>query len=259
MPNIDSYSPGSFCWIELSTTDQPAAKQFYMSLFGWSANDMPMGPDEFYTMFQLDGRVAAACCTLRPDERAHGAPPNWLLYIATADADATVARAAELGGKALMGAFDVFDAGRMAVIRDPAGAVFAVWQANKNHGISIAGVPGTLCWADLNTRSQEAGAQFYTGLFGWQAAPGEHDTSGYLHIKNGDAFIGGIPPLSQLPPGAPPHWIIYFLVSDCDAVAAKAKELGGSIHTPPLTLEGVGTFAVVADPQGAVFSIFKPA
>jgi hypothetical protein len=89
-------------------------------------------------------------------------------------------------------------------------------------------------------------------------APGEHDTSGYLHIKNGDKFIGGIPPAAHRNPNAPPHWLLYFFVEDCDASAAKAKELGAKLHMEPMTMEGVGRMAIVADPQGAVFALFQP-
>ena len=83
MANIDKHPAGSFCWIELHTSDQPAAKSFYSSLFGWEAHDNPMGiPNDFYTMFKLQGRHPAAGCTLRPEERSHGVPPHWMIYIA---------------------------------------------------------------------------------------------------------------------------------------------------------------------------------
>ena len=124
MPNIDSHKPGSFCWIELSTTDQSAAKTFYDSLFGWTANDVPMGPDGVYTMFQLAGRTTAAAATLRPVQHEAKVSPHWMLYIAVENADATAERAAKAGGKILAPPFDVMDAGRMAVIQDPTGAHF---------------------------------------------------------------------------------------------------------------------------------------
>jgi len=146
MPNIDKHPPGAFCWIELATSDQKAAKDFYCSLFGWSASDMPMGPGDFYTMFKLDGRDSGAAYTLRPDQRAQGVPPHWMIYIAVESADQTAARAAELGAKVFAPPFDVYDAGRMAVLQDPTGAVFSIWQPKKNTGIGIAGVHGALCW-----------------------------------------------------------------------------------------------------------------
>jgi len=259
MANIDKHPAGSFCWIELHTTDQNAAKSFYNSLFGWQAQDMPMGPDEFYTFFNLGDRSAAAGCTLRPDERSMGVPPHWMIYITVDNTDAAVAKAQQLGGTVLAPGFDVMDAGRMAVVQDPTGAVFCVWQPNKSHGIGVAHVHGTLCWADLSTADPKRASDFYSGLFGWQLITDPKDPSGYLHIKNGEHHIGGIPPAAHRQPGVPPHWMAYFLVDDVDATANKAKEMGAKLHLPPMSMEGVGRMSVIADPQGAVFAIFKSA
>jgi hypothetical protein len=257
MAHIDKHPAGSFCWIELATTDQKAAKSFYSSLFGWDPQDSPMGPDEFYTIFKLEGRDAAAGYTMRPDQRAQGVPPHWMPYIAVDNADQAVNQVKQLGGTVLAPAFDVMEFGRMAVIQDPTGAYFCVWQARKNTGLGIAHVAGTLCWADLSTPDAKRAADFYSGLFGWQIMAGENDKSGYLHIKNGEHFIGGIPPAAHRPPGVPPHWLAYFWVDDVDASAAKAKQMGANLYLAPMTVEGVGRMAVIADPQGAVFAIFK--
>src|ERR1700748_1996365 len=119
MANIDKHPAGSFCWVELATTDQAAAKNFYTSLFGWSVTDSPMGPDDLYSIFNIDGRDAAAGYTMRKEDRAQGIPPHWMLYIAVDDADKSVAKAAQAGGTILAPAFDVMDAGRMGVIQDP--------------------------------------------------------------------------------------------------------------------------------------------
>jgi predicted enzyme related to lactoylglutathione lyase len=256
MAHVEKHAPGDFCWIELATTNQNAAKNFYGSLFGWAPNDMPMGPDSFYTIFRMQGRDCAAGYTM--GEQEQGAPPHWNLYIAVDNADAAADKAATLGAKVIAPAFDVFDAGRMAVLQDPTGAYFTVWQAKKNTGIGIAGEPGALCWADLSTGDTGRAQKFYAALFGWEIAPGEgKDASGYLHIKNGDRFIGGIQPAEQRNPNAPPHWLIYFYVADVDASAAKAKELGATFFVPPMSVEEVGRMAVMADPQGAVSAIFK--
>ena len=177
MPNIDKHAPGSFSWIELATSDQNAAKAFYSGLFGWKPADFPMGPDQVYTIFQLDGRDAAAGYQIHGPMKDQGVPPHWALYVATENADATAAKVTAGGGKVLAGPFDVYDFGRMAAFLDPAGASFAVWQPGKNTGIGIGGVPGTLCWADLSTPDQAAGAAFYGGVFGWEATPGQ-DKSG---------------------------------------------------------------------------------
>jgi len=258
MPHVDKHAPGDFCWMELATTDQSSAKSFYGSLFGWTPNDMPLGPDSYYTIFRMDGHDASAGYTMMPDESKQGIPPHWNLYVAVENADDAANKAAQLGGKVLAPAFDVFDAGRMAVIQDPTGAIFTVWQAKGNVGICVTGEPGAFCWADLSTPDADRAKEFYSNLFGWVITPGEDkDSTGYLHIKNGHSFIGGIPPANARDPHAPPHWLIYYSVSDVDASAAKAKGMGASLYVSPMTIEGVGRMAVLADPQGAVFAIFK--
>jgi predicted enzyme related to lactoylglutathione lyase len=261
MTNIDKYNPGSFCWVELATTDQFAASSFYGALFGWSVNNIPMGPNEFYSMYQLHGRELGAACTLRPEERAQGVPAHWRLYIAVESADATAARAAQLGAKVLAPAFDVMDVGRMAVLQDPTGAHFSIWQSKRDSVNAISGVDGTLCWADLNTPDPERARKFYTDLFGWKITDDTDDDppSGYVHIQNGEDFIGGIAPVRPNAPRMPAHWMAYFQVSDCDATAAKAKEHGARFYMEPTTMENVGRFAIVADPQGAAFAIFQSA
>ena len=246
MPNIENHAPGGFCWIGLGTTDQAAAADFYRQIFGWSAKNMPIGPDEVYTMFQLEGRDAAAGYKLRPDQLSRGVPPHWNLYVAVESADATAARGEQLGGKVLAPPFDVFEAGRMAVLQDPTGATISLWQPNKNRGTGITTSHGTLCWADLSTPDQARAGEFYSGLFGW-------------HIKNGEEFIGGVPPASHRQPGTPAHWLAYFTVSDCDATATAAKNLGAKLYMPPTDFENVGRISVMADPQGATFAIFKAA
>ena len=220
--------------------------------------DLPMGPDEFYTMFQLEGRSTGAVYKMRPEVHEKGIPPHWALYIEAASVDDTAAKAGQAGGTVIESPFDVFNVGRMAVVQDPTGAIFNIWEEKRPNSNGIAGVPGTFCWADLCTRDIEAAVGFYGQVFGWQIAPGADDNSGYLHIKNGEAFIGGIPPAQFLPPGVPPHWQLYFFVADADAATARVKELGGTVHVEPMTIEKVGRMSLVADPQGAVFSLFTP-
>ena len=257
MANIEKHSPGAFCWIELATTDQAAAKKFYSGLFGWGIDDNPMGPDEFYTMFKLNDRNTGAAYTMRKEQREQGVPPYWGIYMSVANADEAAAKAAKLGAAVLAPAFDVFDAGRMAVLRDPTGAIFSVWQPKRHIGMTIASEDNAFCWADLSTPDPERGAQFYSGLFGWTVEKSENDPSGYLHIKNGNDFIGGIPPAQHRNPQAPPHWLIYIQVADVEATATKAQQSGGKVLMPAKKMEGVGTWAILADPQGAVFAIFK--
>lgn len=260
---IEKHPTGAFCWFELATSDQAAAKRFYQALFDWSVTDSPIGPGEVYSMFKIDDRSVAAAHTMRADQRAQGVPPNWLVYVAVEDADASATRAATLGGTVLAPPFDVFDAGRMAVLQDPTGAGFAIWQPNKHAGTGVTDVAGTGCWADLSTPDQAAAGKFYGGLFGWQMVKGKDMTptkpGDYYHIVLGRDFIGGVPPAAHRDPNAPPHWLLYFAVDDCDDTVSHARSLGARVYAEPLTIGNTGRFAVLADPQGAVFALFQEA
>ena len=258
MAIIESHKPGSFCWFELGTTDQEAAKRFYGSLFGWTFIDIPMGADGVYTMFKLDGKDVGAAYTVG-GQMAPNVPPHWALYVAVQSADEAARRVEASGGKLLKPAFDVFDVGRMAVAADPTGAVFMVWEPRRNKGTGIIGVDGTACWADLSTPDPARAAEFYKALFEWEVIKDSKDPSGYLHIKNGDEFIGGIPPAEHYNAAAPPHWLIYFLVSNCDDASAKTKDMFGQLVFPPSDVQNVGRMSIVKDPQGAVFALFQPA
>lgn len=256
MAHVNSHAPGSFAWMELATTDQSAAEHFYGSLLGWTTTQFPMGPNSYYTMFSLEGRDSAAACTLQDSEKAMGIPPHWNLYIAVESADAAAARAAEVGGTVLAGPFDVMQHGRMAVIRDTAGAVFCIWEAKSHFGIGISGQPGAFCWADLNVPGAADPLQFYRDLFGYTTVPGD---GGYLHIQNGAEMIGGAPPSASLPSHIPPHWMVYFQVADCAASTAQAQEMGAKVFMGPMEMPNVGTMSVMEDPQGAAFALFQPA
>lgn len=256
MPHIEKHAPGTFCWVELGTTDQEAAKHFYGSLFGWTFVDHPIGPGNFYTMFKLDGRDAAAAYTQQ--EREKGVPPHWNLYVAVEDADRSAARAVELGGTAPAGVFDVHTNGRMAVVIDPTGAAFCLWQPKQTQGMGVMGENDSYCWADLSTGDRAGAKQFYEGLFGWKIFPGkDKDESTYLHISAGDRPFAGILPDTHRDPNAPPHWMPYFMTADADAATAKAKELGANVLLPPMLVDKSLRIAVLADPQGAVFALFQ--
>ncbi len=217
-----------------------------------------MGPDDFYSMFKLSGRDTGAAYSMRKEQRAQGVPPHWMVYIAVENADKSVAKAAQAGGTVLSPAFDVMDKGRMGVIQDPTGAIFSLWEPKQSQGITISG-DNSFCWADLSTPNSERAGKFYAELFGWQLMKDEKDPSGYIHIKNGEHFIGGIPPAEHRNPNSPPHWLIYFQVADVQAATAKVGQLGGKVLMPVRAMENVGTWSIVSDPQGAVFSLFKSA
>jgi predicted enzyme related to lactoylglutathione lyase len=256
MPEVTRHEPGSFTWAELATSDPKAARSFYGPLFGWTFADSPMGPgpEDVYTRLQLSGKDVGALYKLMKDQAEQGVPPNWMCYVTVVSADEAARKAASLGATVLAGPFDVQDSGRMAVIRDPEGAVLAVWQAGTHTGVQRIGEPGTMCWCELSTRKASAAGEFYTGLFGWGLKTGD---PAYWEILRGGESIGGIMPMPPEMAGVPPHWGIYFQVADCDATVAKAKSLGGKVLFGPHDIEKVGRFAIVQDPQGAAFSVIR--
>jgi uncharacterized protein len=259
--DFSSHAPGTFSWPELATTDQQAAVAFYRGLFGWELNDQPLGPGETYSMFQMRGKPVSAAYNMRPEERQTGAPPHWNAYVTVTSADDAVKKAESLGAKVFAPSFDVMDVGRMAILQDPTGAVFQVWEAKKHIGAMIMNEPGTLCWTELTTTDTKAAEAFYTALFGWvpkHGAPG-------APMEYTEFSVGGTPSIgmmakpANMPAHIPSYWMPYFQVTGADASAAKAKELGGNIMVPPQDIPGTGRFAIVSDPQGAMFAVFEPA
>jgi predicted enzyme related to lactoylglutathione lyase len=247
------YPPGTFCWTELTTTDQAAATRFYGGLFGWEAEDMPVGEGMVYSMMRLDGKDVGAIVGQPQQQRDAGAPPAWNSYVSVENADAAVERAKELGGTAHSPAFDVMEVGRMAVLQDPQGAYFEVWQPGSHFGAALVNAPGAFVWNELATPDLEGASAFYGGLFGWtiEDAPGMEPR--YLSIKNGEANNGGM--REPMPPDAPPHWLVYFGVEEIEAGLAKVAELGGTQLAGPIDI-GIAKFGVVQDPQGATFALY---
>jgi hypothetical protein len=247
-----SYTPGTFCWADLTTPDQDSAKAFYSALFGWVADDRPIGEGVYYSMQCIDGREVAAISLQRQEEREANVPPRWNSYVAVADADATLARARELGATVHAEAFDVFDSGRMGVVEDPQGAHFAVWQAGSNIGAQLVNAHGALSWDELYTPDVDASASFYGALFNWTTQAMEGMPSRYLIIQTeAGRGNGGITTME----GVPPAWLVYFGTDDIERSLAQVGELGGATRMGPIDI-GVGTIAVVTDPQGATFALY---
>ena len=246
------YEPGTFSWVELSTNDLDAAKDFYGRLFGWDADDAPAGPGGTYTMLSLGGRYVGGMQEIRPELREQGVPPHWLSYVTVDDVDRVAARAAELGGEVVAGPFEVMEAGRMALVRDSLGATLALWQPYDHPGAGVVNEPGALCWNDLVTSDAEASTRFYSELFGWRIEPVADGA--YWTIYNGERTNGGLIPLE----GMPEVWNVYFATDDIDATQSALEGAGGRVMVPPREVPA-GRFAVVADPQGAVFCLFEGA
>ncbi len=250
-----NYTPGTFSWTDLTTTDQEAAKTFYGALFGWEATDLPVGENVYYSMARIDDKDVAAISPQPQQQREAGAPPTWNSYITVESADEALERAAQLGATIHAPGFDVMDVGRMGVVQDPQGAYFLVWEPKTHIGASLVNAPGALSWNELATTDMDASAHFYGDLFGWKVAPMEGAEMPYMTIQNQDGHgNGGIRPV--MPPDIPPHWLVYFGTEDTEASAREASELGGSVLVGSTDI-GVGTIAVVRDPQGAVFALYS--
>jgi len=252
MGERSEYTPGTFCWSELTTPDQAAAKAFYGPLLGWQANDIPLGDDSYYSMQLVDGKRVAAIAPQPQQQRDAGVPPLWSSYVSVASADASAERAKELGATVHAPPFDVMTVGRMAVIQDPQGAFFMLWQPGDTVGAELVNAPGALVWNELQSPDLDASASFYGDLFGWRIAQAEGMQDRYLMIKNADANNGG---MRDLTPPSPPSWLTYFGVHDVDEALAKVDELGGAKLAGPIDI-GIAKIAVVADPRGAVFALY---
>jgi predicted enzyme related to lactoylglutathione lyase len=258
MQEIPDYKPGTFCWVELGTTDGEAAKSFYAQLFGWDHVDNPMGPDGVYTLLKLDGKDVGGLYKMMPDMLAQGIPPHWLSYIYVNNADETAEKAKAEGATVMNGPFDVATLGRMAVIQDPTGAVFALWQPKDQKGAGIYNVPNSCIWNELGTRDTQKAGEFYSKVFGWTQEGFPGSPVEYTVFKNGDRGAGGMYQITPEMGPVPPHWLVYFAVDDCDAKVQKATELGARVMKPAEDIPGVGRFAILIDPQGAAFAILKP-
>jgi predicted enzyme related to lactoylglutathione lyase len=244
---VEHHEPGDFCWVELATTDTDAAQAFYRGLFGWEIHASSMGPDAFYYMPRLNSRDVAGIYKLTAEQA--GVPPHWMLYVATDSADATAAKAKQLGAACLVEPMDIMDVGRMTVFSDPTGATLSAFQPNRHIGTGIAEAPGTMAWGELATADTAKAAAFYTQLFGWRTK--SDPKTGYTEWLNGEKAVGGMMRMEQ----APPHWTPYFSVTDCDAAVSRARELGGSVCVPATDIPDVGRFAILADAQGASFAV----
>jgi predicted enzyme related to lactoylglutathione lyase len=220
-----------------------------------------MGPSETYSLFRIDGKDVAAGYAMRPDQKMQGVPPHWMVYVLVTNADKATARAKQLGATVHSGPFDVMDAGRMSVVQDPAGAMFCIWQPKKSKGVGLRGDHGTAVWVDLSTPDQARSGKFYGDLFGWNMTEGKSMNPArpgdYYHIVNGSEFIGGIQPSTHRDPNTPPFWLTYFGVADADATIKQVASLGGKVIMPAMAMGDVRKFAVLADPQGAVFAIVQ--
>jgi predicted enzyme related to lactoylglutathione lyase len=248
------YTNGTFSWADLATTDVAGAKDFYGRLFGWEPEDR-VGGAGIYTMLRLDGDAVAGLFGQTEAQRAADVPPRWLCYVTVDGVDEAVSRATELGGAVVSEAVDVEDAGRMAVIADPAGARLALWEARATIGATRVNDPGCMAWNDLVSTDLEGAARFYAELFGWDAQE-LPQAGGYRVIRHGDRTNGGMMPAELVGWQGPGYWLPYFNAGELDRAVGIIDEGGGQVIVPPQIVPA-GRFAIATDPQGAPFALFE--
>jgi len=253
MVEMHAYPSGTPAWVDLRTSDVDDARRFYSGLFGWTV-DAPDPAHHDSTAGMLDGKMVAGLGPLTD----HSAPA-WMTYIAVDNAESTAKKAIGAGATVEQEVTDVAGAGRVAAFLDSVGASFGIWQAVDHPYAELVNEPNTLCWNELTTRDIDTARDFYRAVFGWGVRTNPFEGTVYTEWKLGEHSVGGMIQMTDdWPDDIPPHWMTYFAVDDCDASADHAEELGGKVLDPPMDFPP-GRFAVVSDPQGAVFSILEMA
>ncbi len=257
MSDIDSYEQGRFCWIEIGTSDAATARHFYSDLFGWQARPGVSSPDWAYTLFSIRDKDVGGLYQLTPQQQGLGITSHWLCHIAVASVDASAEKALALGGEFVMDPVEAHEAGRVAVIRDPQGAVFAIWEARRHYGAQVMYEPNSFCWAELGTRDVAEAARFYTDLLGWKVVQSQNPGMEYTEFYSSGQPVGGMYGLPPETTDVRPYWLPYIMVDDCDREAGRAAGLGAGLAVAPNDIPNVGRFSVIRDPQGAYFAIIR--
>jgi uncharacterized protein len=238
-------------WVDLSTSDAAAARDFYSKVLGWHVEVNPDPLYGGYGLAKIDGRDAAG---IGPAQSADQ-PTAWSMYVGTDDVEALAAKVTAAGGAVIAPPFDVGDQGRMAVFADPTGASISAWQGTQMSGFQTTGA-GAYGWSELTTTDIDKALPFYKDVFGWDARrspmPGGPD---YIEFQlGGDSVAGAWAMDAEQMRGAPSFWMVYFSVDDVEAAFRTAVDNGAREVNAPQSYPG-GTFAIVTDPQGAAFGL----
>ncbi|MGB6521797.1 MAG: VOC family protein, partial [Candidatus Cybelea sp.] len=168
MSQRSHYPPGTPCWVDVLAADPESELVFYANLFGWSF----IGPGPMastggkYFVAQMRGRDVAGVSSLPPGQP--DSPGFWNTYFSVASADESCALAQRAGGMILLAPFDALPAGRMAVVRDPFGAAFSLWEPKERAGAQLLNEPSAWAMSALIAPDIEKTKSFYRTLFGWE-------------------------------------------------------------------------------------------
>lgn len=248
MAEMSRYEHGVPSWVDMGAPDPQAALSFYSELFGWEGQDMGEEAGH-YTIVSKGGKMVAA---ISPAQQP--GTPWWATYVNVDDVDEVTKRVEVAGGEVVVAPMDVMSAGRMAVYRDTTGAVISAWQPAQHLGAQLVNEPGAFSWCELATSDLEKSKRFYAEVFawGWGGAPE------YAEVQvSGRSVAGVMPRPDTIPAEVPDHWLVYFGASDVDADSAHAVSLGATQVVAPTDVPGAGRFAVLLDPQGAAFALFR--
>lgn len=250
-------SNGRIVWHDLMSTDPKASLAFFTELVGWRTQEVDMGPMGKYTMFFVGEKDVGG---LMPLETSHGVPSHFVAYVHVDDINAALERAQRLGGKVAVPPTPIPDVGTFAVLIDPLGGVTSpMTLTNPKPEDNAIPKQGMFCWEELMSADPEASATFYSEVYGYSVEAMDMGPVGtYRILKRGDAMDGGIMKSPPEMSGAT-HWMTYIAVDDVDAMSARAEKLGGKVLNPPMDVPNIGRMAVIQDPAGTVFSLFKGA
>lgn len=252
---------GSFYWIDFATPNPEKMKIFYQRVFNWQYSDNPMPDGSVYIMISAaDGGSVGGLFRMPEEMRKAQVPPHINNYIAVESMDKVVENAKNLGATIKAEPFDVFDYGRMAVLIDPTGATFSLWQTKSTDDEEIMAkreTHGMFCWQELMTTNVDQAANFYKKLFGWNLQKLDAKSMKYTVIKNQKTDIGGMTMLMPEMKDLPSHWSTYFTTTNLDETVRIIKDNGGNIMTGPQDIPETGKFAICQAPDGTVFCLFQ--
>jgi predicted enzyme related to lactoylglutathione lyase len=253
MPARTAYTPGTPCWVDVFTPDPEAAQRFYGSVFGWTPGASP-GPGYRYLLHE--GAVVAGSGQLTEEQMQRGMPPSWSMHVRVTEVDASVERALELGASVATEAFTVDGVGRLAVLSDPQGAIFLLWEPRGFAGAEVVNEVGAWAWNDLQTADPAAAAPFYEALFGWTIAEAPGADGAYFTISHEGRSIGGLMRADR--PIDHPYWTVYIGTDDVEAALQRIADAGGRPLAGPISVPA-GRFAVALDDQGATLCLVESA